>query len=502
MAAAIRSLRTMVTGARIVADYKLSLYDKQDLPPDEYKKLKSEVHLRAAQRMLSTIRLNGGVYVKCGQHISAMVYLLPAEYVETMRVLQDQCQPSSMEEIRQLFRDDMQQSLDDIFASFDPVPIGVASLAQVHRATLKDGREVAIKVQHPAIRRFSELDIELTAGVVKVIKWLFPEFQFDWLADEMRINMPHELNFQHEAQNTERVRRSFDDTSPNTRLLGKRSLKIPDVYWADSRLLCMEYIHGGRIDNLDYYRAHNINPVQVSAELTRIFSEMIFVNGWLHADPHPGNILIRYKRPTLSLRGLVSGLVFPRKNFEIVLLDHGLYRELHPEFQKGYARLWRSLLRGDEAQIRYWSKEVAQVDMYHLFACMLTGRNWDAILNDIKAERVENELDAVSAGAANFFLEITQVLARVPRQLLLIFKTNDLLRSIEKALGTHEWLSASVMSGYVLWVCKRTEIPGEHEGKWRRRWEYVAAEAVIGSYEIALVWRERLSRLLATVVPL
>ncbi|ORZ38375.1 ABC1 family-domain-containing protein [Catenaria anguillulae PL171] len=449
--ATTRSLRTVSAGVQIVADYKWTLRSSATslLDKDAYRALKSQVHQRSAEKLLRAIEKSGGVYVKLGQHISALEYLLPVEYVRTMAV----------------------------FSEFDPKPLGVASLAQVHRARLKDGREVAIKCQHPSVRKFSMLDIELTAGFVRLVRWAFKEFEFGWLADEMRDNLPLELDFKHEAANANRVRYNFAHSG--------RKVHVPEVYWAEHRLLCMEFCPGNRIDDLEYLQKHNINPTQVACELTRVFTEMIFKHGFLHADPHPGNLLIHPVTPRAYPLPLVSWFLPRRRNFEIVLLDHGLYRTLSRDFTHGYARLWRALIRSDEPQIRHWSKRVANVDMYELFACMLTG--------GVRAARSENELDDVAQNAGFYFTEIAGVLAQVPRPLLLVFKTNDLLRAVSRGLGLSEWASVSVMSAGVLDLFARggeqgdeEDEPEEKEGvvaRWKHRLESWAVHAAVWMYE-------------------
>ena len=167
-----------------------------------------------------------------GQHLSALVYLLPEEYTKTLKVLQDQCPPTSLKDIEALFLKDAGYTLESRFSFFDPTPVGVASLAQVHRAILREnGKEVAVKIQHPTLDDFTAIDIETTALTVRYVKKVFPDFEFAWLADEMKLNLPKELDFTHEARNAEKVRANFS---------GSRILKIPDVYEAKRRILIME----------------------------------------------------------------------------------------------------------------------------------------------------------------------------------------------------------------------------------------------------------------------
>lgn len=231
----------------------------------------------------------------------------------------------------------MGQTIGELFDDFDPIPIGVASLAQVHVGHHKtSGRKVAVKVcadnlcwfevltlvegstsspgwilQHwhqygPVYFGYecsffrAQLHLQFAIGW---IKYWFPEFEFTWLGEEMRENLPREMDFVHEARNTARVVADFENI--------KTSLYIPEVISANKRVLIMEYIQGGRVDDLAYLSQHNIDRNKVALELTRIFNRMVFMNGWFHAvrcftnswarsdsgflqDPHPGKWISFY----------------------------------------------------------------------------------------------------------------------------------------------------------------------------------------------------------------
>lgn len=154
-----------------------------------------------------------------------------------MEPLQDRCTPSSIESIQALFLADLGQPISSYFSSFDLEPIGVASLAQVHRAKLLNGEEVAVKIQHPALREFSTIDIKTVAALTRFVAYVFPEFEFSWLSEEMQVSLPKELNFNFEAANSVRVNANFD----NARAEGSKStIKVPDVVWAKNRVLVME----------------------------------------------------------------------------------------------------------------------------------------------------------------------------------------------------------------------------------------------------------------------
>lgn len=155
-----------------------------------------------------------------------------------MEPLQDKCFPSSIESIQALFLADLGQPLSEIFSSFDLTPIGVASLAQVHKATLKQtGQEVAVKIQHPTLSEFSEVDMVTISQLASFIAWAFPDFEFFWLSEEIQDNLPKELDFRFEARNSARTATNFD----RARSQGDPStIKIPGVIWAQKRVLVME----------------------------------------------------------------------------------------------------------------------------------------------------------------------------------------------------------------------------------------------------------------------
>lgn len=384
----------------------------------------SACHLKCARRVLAVLERNGGIYIKLGQHISAMSYLLPLEWTSTMTVLQDKCPSSSVADLRAMFELDTGLKFDDVFSEIDPTPLGVASLAQVHRAVLRDGdREVAIKFQHPSLREFVKVDLDTTRFTFSLIKRIFPDFSLTWLSDEMDMSLPQELNFTIEGRNAVETGRHFD------RLRGS-SLVVPEVVWAEQRFLVMEYVRGARVDDLAYLAKHGIDRNDVSAELARAFNEMIFFAPALHCDPHGGNVFIRP-----SPKGSRS-----KYNFEIVLLDHGLYREIPLELRRSYAKLWLAIIRKDDAGMRRWSYEVAGVeeDKYPLFASAITGRDFTALQKGVTKEpRGEDELKRINTAVGQGLLQqLVSLLANIPRILLLLLKTNDLTRALDESLDT------------------------------------------------------------------
>lgn len=153
---------------------------------------------------------NGSIFIKLGQHLSSMGYLLPLEWTTTFVPLQDKCPVSSIESIEQVFVADTGKRIDELFETFEPTPIGAASLAQVHIGTLKGtGQKVAVKVQHPALAEWAPLDLALTRMTFSMLKKFFPEYDLEWLSKEMDFSLPQELDFRMEAENANRASEYF-----------------------------------------------------------------------------------------------------------------------------------------------------------------------------------------------------------------------------------------------------------------------------------------------------
>ncbi|KAI8421637.1 hypothetical protein MSG28_009634 [Choristoneura fumiferana] len=270
----VRITRTAVTAIDIGRTYKTMLYSKDwDTNSSEYLEVKSEAHKISAEKLLELCKANKGAYIKVGQHVGALDYLLPNEYVTTMRVLHKDAPQNSVEELYKVIKEDLNEDPNNLFSEFDTEPLGTASLAQVHRAKLKDGTEVAVKVQHHFVRKNIQIDITWMELVLKAMAKIFPEFQMQWLIDETRKNIMKELDFLQEGRNAEKVAKMFTNYS---------WLRVPKIFWdySTERVLVMEYKH--KIDKADLCR-----------KLGDLYSHMIFISGFVHSDPHPGNILVR-----------------------------------------------------------------------------------------------------------------------------------------------------------------------------------------------------------------
>merc|ERR1712223_619629 len=397
-----------------------------------------------------------------------------------MKVLHSQAPRMELDDIYAVLKEELGHDVQSVFEEFDEKPLGTASLAQVHRVKIKDtGEEGALKVQHRYVKSHSFVDIHTMDFLVRVVNYCFPQFEFMWLADEMRKNLPLELNFLQEGRNAEKIANLLSHLS---------YLRVPKIHWSLSteRVLFMEYIEGGHVDDVDYMKANNINLNSVSKYISEMYADMIFHTGYVHCDPHPGNVLVK--------KNEITG------KDQIILLDHGLYTQLTNDFRYNYAQFWDSILRADLEGIKKSADSLGVGKLYGLFACMVPGRSWGSIQKGIdKAEKNSAESQEIKENAARYIKEIADVLAFVNRQMILIFKTNDLLRNIEFSLGTQNSKTSFVQYTKTCMQVLRQEEMRNCKTKWCRlktsfnsQWDQMK----ISFYQIFLwLWWSRLGRM-------
>ena len=285
--------------------------------------------------------------------------------------------------------------LDEHFEHFSETPIGAASLAQVHLATLKGtGQKVAVKVQHPALQEWVPLDLFLTRTTFSIVKFFFPEYDLEWLSNEMESSLPQELDFVLEGRNAARTKEYFSKIRDSP-------LVVPDVIRSMSRILVMEYVSGHRTDDLDYLDSNDIDRDEVSAALAHIFNEMIFGETPLHCDPHGGNIAIRKNNDRM------------KPNFDIILYDHGLYRDIPKQLRRDYAKLWLAVIDSNEIGMRKYAYKVAGItdEQFPLFASAITGRDYVTATKSVISIRSDHEKEEISGAMVEGMLHEVRTLS-------------------------------------------------------------------------------------------
>lgn len=225
----------------------------------------------------------GTTYIKLGQILSSRSDLLPDVYIDELGRLVDEVPPVPFAEIEAVLYEDLDR---DLFASVDPDPLATASIAQIHRAQLANGREVAVKVRRPGIGEQIELDLDLIRSTAKLLdrhSETAQLVQVAALADELEVHLLAELNFEEEAHNAELIARSLAE-SPN--------LVVPEVIrpYVTERVLVLELIHGEKVS-----AAHGLPPeraAELAREFFRAYVRQVTMEGVYHADPHRGNVLL------------------------------------------------------------------------------------------------------------------------------------------------------------------------------------------------------------------
>lgn len=405
--------------------YHSVLTAKYDSPEEQEAALK-DCHTRCAKITRWALEKNAGLFIKIGQHIAALTYLFPEEWTSTMIPLQDKCPTTPYEEIERLFIEDEGKTIEQIFVSFDREPLGTASLAQVHRAELLDGTKVAVKVQHPSLKRFIPLDIMLIRSAIDAIEYFFPQYPLRWLSDEIENSIYTELDFREEARNAGFTSIYFEPFYDLT------ALRVPRVFWARRRLLCMEYCSGGRPDDLEFLEEHNISRSELSECFSHIFNNMVFTPGvGLHCDPHAGNI---------AIRPLEEHEREGPHNFEVILYDHGLYRYVPSKTRLAYAHLWLALLDSNEKDMRKYVEEFAGIgpDKFDIFIAAITGRDTQNAKTNVMSRRTSIETTRMSEQIQEqgLLVQVMQMLREMPNIVLLILKTNDLTRYLDEKLDS------------------------------------------------------------------
>ena len=214
---------------------------------------KSRLNRKSAERLLDLCRENGGVYIKVGQHLANLDYLIPREYIDVLSSLFNDAPQSAVNDVYSVIEEDLGRGVDELFDDFDPNPIASASLAQVHVAYCKKTKKkLAVKVQHRGLRETSAGDLFAVTHVVRAIDSLFTDFTFGWIADEMAPQLPKELDFKREGRNSEIAAVQVEKSG--------LACCIPKVLWekTSSRVLTMEFEEGFKSTDIESLEASGL----------------------------------------------------------------------------------------------------------------------------------------------------------------------------------------------------------------------------------------------------
>ena len=232
----------------------------------------------------------GPVYVKFGQLLSTRPDIIPSDYVEALTALQANVPTVAWSSIQEVLQDQLNAPVEEIFSQFNHEPVAAGSIAQTHRATLKSGQEVAVKVQRPGIDKVVEQDIALIKGIAELVSRT--DFGEDYdvvgLAEEFTNALRAELDFNKEAGYTDQLRGNLT----HSRWFDTKQVVIPKIYWdvTTEKLMVMEWLEGCPILQAPIPESQQKRRHEITTLLFRVFFQQIYIDGFFHADPHPGNI--------------------------------------------------------------------------------------------------------------------------------------------------------------------------------------------------------------------
>ena len=231
----------------------------------------------------------GPTFIKIGQALGTRADLLPLEYVQELATLQDQVPSFSTAEAFQIIETELGRSVHECYPEIDSEPIAAASLGQVYRARLATGEEVAVKVQRPNLEATIAFDIAILYRLVKLTNRFFPKANenADWegMLREFHATIFEEMDYVKEGRNADRFRYNFRTW---------RAVRVPKIYWShtNTRVLTLDFIRGTKVVDIEGLKANRISPVKVNRLLIRTYLKQLLEDGFFHADPHPGNLLV------------------------------------------------------------------------------------------------------------------------------------------------------------------------------------------------------------------
>ncbi len=355
-----------------------------------------EVSAPEAGELSKDLEKMGPTFVKLAQLLSTRADLLPVPYLEALARLQDDVEPFSFKEVEEIVTEELGVRLSKAFASFEAQPIAAASLGQVHRAEMRDGRQVVVKVQRPGIREIVLKDLEILQGIAEFLDnhtETGRRYEFSMILGELRKSLLRELDYRQEARHLIVFNRNF-------REFERIIVPMPVEDYSTSRVLTMDYIEGKKITALSPLALMDIDGYQLAEDFFHAYLKQILVDGIFHADPHPGN-------------------VFLTNDNRIALIDLGMVGRITPESQENILQLLLAISegRGDEAAtltIKLGEpKESFEQEKFSRQVADLVTQHQGSNVQEIDAGRVVLEITRIS-GETGF---------RLPPEFTLIAKT-------------------------------------------------------------------------------
>lgn len=279
------------------------------------------MHIKNAAIVKDAILQLQGLFIKVGQLLSILTNFLPEAFQKPLEALQDQIPARPYSEIKHRIITELGDSPEVLFSTFNPVPVAAASIGQAHRATLKDGTAVVIKVQHQNIEKIAAIDLRVMEKLVRLASWFYEIKGMEYAYTQVRKMIEEELDFSKEAHSMQLIKAN---------LSGETQFEIPQIHpaFSSGRVLTTTYHSGVKISNVNQLKEWGIDCRELADRLVKVYCQMVFEDGFYHADPHPGNILVK-------------------EDGTLVLLDFGAVATIEPNTRLGLLELLEAAAKND-----------------------------------------------------------------------------------------------------------------------------------------------------------
>jgi predicted unusual protein kinase regulating ubiquinone biosynthesis (AarF/ABC1/UbiB family) len=392
-------------------------YGRSDLGGDSEEAAVAPASPETAEQLTADLEDLGPTYVKLGQVLSTRADLLPPAFLDALARLQDKVGPFPYEDVEAIVTAELGVRISKAFATFEEKPMAAASLGQVHRATLRDGREVVVKVQRPGIREtiLQDLDaLDQIAAFAEGHSQAGKQYQLALMAEEFRNTILRELDYRLEARNLVTLARNLKD-------FDRIVVPCPIEDYTTSRVLTTTYVRGQKITSLSPLARTELDGSVLAEQLFRAYLQQILVDGFVHADPHPGN-------------------VFLTEDDRIALLDLGMVAHVTSSMQEKLLQLLLAVSEGRPDDAATVAIEIGQVlpgfdeSGFRRRVAGLVAQIKDESVGQIRVGKIVLQLARMSGESG----------IRVPSELMMLGKTLLNLDQVGRALDPEFDPNASI----------------------------------------------------------
>lgn len=421
-------------------DFRLDLDAvAEPVPAEDDRPLEPDVQERA-KAFSSRLREMGPTFVKFGQLLSTRPDIVPPEYVIELEALQDSVEPFSFAEVEKIIEEELQVRISKAFEELEAVPIAAASLGQVHRAVLRDGREVVVKVQRPNVREVIRKDLEVFTDIASALEShtaIGRKMNLLETVEDLRRTLLNELDYLQEARNAAILRKN---------LAGFEELYIPEVI-ADlttSKVLTTELVRGKKVSRITNLSLIENDYARLAAVITRAYLKQICVDGFWHSDPHPGNVFLRDDQIVLLDFGMVSRIGSEGQD-NIIKMLLGITENRGREVAEVCRRMGREQEGFDEE--RFYRDISAMVTTYH--DADMSRTNVGQLIFQVIAIASNNELRIPSEMAmlGKTLLNLDGITSRLdpdfnPQQVIQEYSQELIAQKVRQRLAPRNYYSA------------------------------------------------------------